>query len=210
MEKQRFPPYLSHNKIGETASQITSRMKPKNRASYWNGLNRFIALYPQIRVSEITDHHAQAFRKSLDGLSPNTINHYIGYMRTILNHAIREGRVQKNPFIWIGKERVSTNREFLTISELRRLEAARCNTDTQEAVRRAFLFSCYTGLRLGDIYKLKNTMIKDGVLTMTISKTKTPLKLKLPKMAIKLPFSHQATSFPTLRFIAPGIHLRPC
>ena len=131
-------------------------------------------------------------------------------MRTILNHAIREGRVQKNPFIWIGKERVSTNREFLTISELRRLEAARCNTDTQEAVRRAFLFSCYTGLRLGDIYKLKNTMIKDGVLTMTISKTKTPLKLKLPKMAIKLPFSHQATSFPlpaykTLRIALKGV-----
>ena len=47
---------------------------------------------------------------------------------------------------------VNTKREYLTAEEVERLFATECRYDV---MKRAFLFSCLTGLKWSDIYTLK-------------------------------------------------------
>ncbi len=73
-----------------------------------------------------------------------------------LNKAIREGLIDRNPFKLLEtKEKLQKQnaiREFLTIEELRTLIATPCR---YEIVKKAFLFSCFTGLRYSDMLTLK-------------------------------------------------------
>ena len=69
----------------------------------------------------------------------------------------KEGRplIDRNPFKLLNaKEKPQKNssiREFLTIEEVKQLMATPCRYDI---VKRAFLFSCFTGLRYSDIKSL--------------------------------------------------------
>ena len=69
----------------------------------------------------------------------------------------KEGRplIDRNPFKLLdAKEKPQKNssiREFLTIEEVKQLMATPCR---YEIVKRAFLFSCFTGLRYSDIKSL--------------------------------------------------------
>ena len=69
----------------------------------------------------------------------------------------KEGRplIDRNPFKLLDpKEKPQKNssiREFLTIEEVKQLMATPCRYDI---VKRAFLFSCFTGLRYSDIKSL--------------------------------------------------------
>ena len=69
----------------------------------------------------------------------------------------KEGRplIDRNPFKLLdAKEKPQKNssiREFLTIEEVKQLRATPCRYDI---VKRAFLFSCFTGLRYSDIKSL--------------------------------------------------------
>ena len=93
-------------------------------------------------------------------LSQNTKQRYQNGLVSALNHAVREGILQVNPFVLIpSEEKISDkdgDREFLTISELKKLIETPCR---REDVKTAFLFSCYTGLRLSDVRVLNATHI---------------------------------------------------
>ena len=97
-------------------------------------------------------------------LKPITQLNYIHYMNNILNEAVRAEVIAENPFNKIdgeGKMRVPESpREFLTIDEVKRLIDTPCGRDD---VKMAYLFSCYCGLRIGDIETLKwGDIIRDG------------------------------------------------
>lgn len=176
-------------------SHVAPDMTHNNAINYRIAIDRFSALFPLLPLDQTDETHAIAFRKSLNGLKPDTINHYVKYLRRVFREAVRIGYVEKNPFLWTHLERVYRTRAFLIHDELKRIEAADCDSD-MDIVRRAFLFSCYTGLRLGDIYRLKPDNIRNGILSLTLGKTKTPLVLPLPQIALKLPFMGQGKCFP--------------
>ena len=73
-----------------------------------------------------------------------------------LNKAIRERLIDRNPFKLLETkekpQKQNVIREFLTIEELRTLIATPCR---YEIVKKAFLFSCFTGLRYSDMLTLK-------------------------------------------------------
>ena len=86
----------------------------------------------------------------------------VGYAATVqtsfngaLNNAVREGILKSNPMKGINaKEKVhmpDSTREFLTLEELKLAMAGSC---PNEDVKKAFIFSCFTGLRLSDIRSL--------------------------------------------------------
>ena len=86
----------------------------------------------------------------------------VGYAATIqtsfngaLNNAVREGMLKANPMKAINaKEKVhipDSAREFLTLDELKLAMTGSC---INEDVKKAFIFSCFTGLRLSDIRSL--------------------------------------------------------
>lgn len=122
-------------------------------------------------------------------LHANTQAYYYKMLRYCLNYAVSEELISENPMNKIKNEekphKHRSEREFLTIDELRRLaQTPFYNT----LLKQAFLFSCFCGLRHSDIIALTWGDIKkdeNGNSQLHIIQQKT-------KEAISLPLSHEA------------------
>lgn len=97
------------------------------------------------------------------GLADSTIHLYYSNLNTIFNNAYREEKMEENPIRRIERSESpsapQTVREYLTLAELRDLISAKC---PNEIVKKAFLFACFTGLRLSDIERLEWENIRDN------------------------------------------------
>lgn len=95
------------------------------------------------------------------GLSDSTIFLYFSNLNTIFNKAYRADLIEHNPISKLETnerpQQPETEREYLTLDELHLLSQTPCKRD---AVKNAFLFSCFTGLRLSDIERLRWENIK--------------------------------------------------
>ena len=115
-------------------------------------------------------------------------------VKAIFNKAVRDGLMAFNPVQELTREErfhaPDKHREYLTADELKRFLAVEPQTYMEEVVQRAFGFSCMTGLRLGDMQRLRWSDIKDvnGVQTVSViqHKTKRPVSVPLNVLAISL------------------------
>lgn len=115
-------------------------------------------------------------------------------VKAIFNKAVREGLIAFNPIQDLAKEErfhaPDKHREYLTTDELKRFLAVETRTQAEQTVQKAFGFSCMTGLRLGDMQRLRWSDIKDtgGVLMVSIVQQKTgrPVTVPLNELAISL------------------------
>ena len=108
-----------------------------------------------------------------------------------MNKAVREGLLTANPMKSLDrKEKFQPSpedREFLTIEELRSLMALPCSN---EQVKKAFVFSCFTGLRLSDARTLtwrKVYKTPDGktlYIHVFMQKTQKPNNIPLSQEAL--------------------------
>lgn len=123
-------------------------------------------------------------------LSPKSASDYLGYFSSALNAAVRAEIISENPIMKLTPmERIKvpeSQRDFLTIDEIKRLIETPC---PREDVKQAYLFSCYCGLRLSDIYGLKwKDLVLDGEqwrVALVMQKTTTPLYLPMSNQAMK-------------------------
>lgn len=96
------------------------------------------------------------FNNGKKTLGSTTCRIFMNRLAAALNMAVREGLIDNNPFKLLDAkekpQKKSAMREFLTIEELRTLIATPCR---YEIVKKAFLFSCFTGLRYSDMMALK-------------------------------------------------------
>jgi integrase/recombinase XerD len=123
-------------------------------------------------------------------LSQNSQNGYQRILCASLYHAVREGILKSNPFATIvGKERISQKegeRAYLTLAELKRFIDAPC---LSQSLKQAFLFSCFTGLRLSDILRLcpkyiqKSADDKTEYIRLEMKKTESDVVVPLSKEA---------------------------
>lgn len=115
-------------------------------------------------------------------------------VKAIFNKAVRDGLMASNPVQELTREErfhaPDKHREYLTADELKRFLAVEPQTYMEEVVQRAFGFSCMTGLRLGDMQRLRWSDIKDvnGVQTVSViqHKTKRPVAVPLNALALSL------------------------
>ena len=128
-------------------------------------------------------------------LSNNTKKLYYAYFNDMLNRAVKEGLISKNPFLEIdSKDKPKyrdSERSYLELDEVKILAQTECvNDDT----KRAFMFSCFCGLRISDIRTLKwenikTTLDNDGRetlhLSLTQQKTSSTVSYALPHEAVK-------------------------
>ncbi|MDY6320972.1 MAG: tyrosine-type recombinase/integrase [Bacteroidales bacterium] len=103
--------------------------------------------------------------KVRDGrLSDYSLRHFGETINAIFNKALREGRIGYNPLRGLNTlERFHVpdkHREYLTPDELTRFLAVEPATETERQVQKAFGLSCMTGLRLGDVQRLRWDDIK--------------------------------------------------
>ena len=122
-------------------------------------------------------------------LHVNTQVYYYKMLRYCLNYAVSEELISANPMNKIKNEekphKHRTEREYLTIDELRKLAQTPFYNGL---LKKAFLFSCFCGLRHSDIIALTwgdIEMDDDGNSRLYIIQKKT-------KEAISLPLSQEA------------------
>jgi len=95
----------------------------------------------------------KAKKKNGDPLSSSSVSSYFNKFRASLKEAVRKKIISYNPASSIENPKVVESvREYLTLDELRAIVKAECR---YEVLKRAFIFSCLTGLRWSDIHNLK-------------------------------------------------------
>ena len=107
-------------------------------------------------------------------LHTNTIAGYWSTFRAVLHTAYRDHKIKENPNGFLDRiDTIPTEKEHLSQPELVRL----ANTDCKELVlKKAFLFSCLTGLRKSDVKVLTWKKIQpygDGGMYITVRMQKT-------------------------------------
>ena len=126
-------------------------------------------------------------------ISKGCAHHHQAVLNGALNKAVREGILQQNPMKMLDKREKfqpsPEEREFLTIEELRNLMDVPCSN---EQVKKAFIFSCFAGLRLSDVRTLtwnKIHKMPDGktlYVHVFMQKTQKPLNVPLSGEALKV------------------------
>lgn len=94
--------------------------------------------------------------KGREKYSPNTILIYYHAMALVLNKAVRDGLIVKNPLNLLDSDnkpkKNETKRVFLSREEVKKLIETPCEPND---LKLQFLFSCFCGLRHCDIMRLK-------------------------------------------------------
>jgi len=123
----------------------------------------------------------------LPRISQNSAHTYYTRFKIAIKRAYEENIIPRNYTSNIKIRKKDTKREFLTLDELKLIKE---KPYVNERVKRAFIFSCYTGLRLGDLYKLKFTdIIADGdqlFISFIDEKTREYNRINLHPTAVKI------------------------
>lgn len=130
----------------------------------------------------------EANRQWAGKLSPNTSALYYSNFEAAINEACKKGLISVNPTALVEESEKPhgepAERDYLTAEELKTLAAAKC---PNEQVKAAFLFSCFTGLRLSDIEGLTwDAIHKDGNtwgIELRMQKTRRIIYLPLSEAA---------------------------
>ncbi len=131
-----------------------------------------------IKVSAINSRWIEGFKTYLDKaqtrhgqpLGINTQASYYRVLRATINFAYKEDLIGTNPIKAVQAVRpTETERVFLTVDEVRLLANTPCKS---EPLKRAFLFSCLTGLRRSDIDRLTWEQVQQGDFCRIVFKQK--------------------------------------
>ena len=146
-----------------------------------------------VKASEIDADFCYRFAQYLTnkaGIKPTSAKTYLQKLNAILQEATEMNCMAYNPMPKISKlipKTPSKEKDYLNVEEVKRLEKAEC---PHLITKLAFLFSCYTGLRLSDIETLKWSNIQKCnnlfMLIKTQVKTNTEVRIPLAKQALEI------------------------
>lgn len=136
------------------------------------------------------DYMLTSYRPKGKPIAASTRNTYYQIFNGALNAAVRAKRILRNPFNEMDKSEKpkmpESVRSYMTIEEVRALIATPMEN---EKVKSAYLFSCFCGLRISDILRLKwkDIFVDNGQYRLAVSmqKTKEPIYLPLSNEALK-------------------------
>ena len=151
-----------------------SRLGNESRGNWgnWRSCLKHLEKYesnPDITFADITPKWVQGFKDYLEKeatawgcdfrerikdhpLSRNSKLSYFNKLRACLNQAFEERIISRNPMLGIDNFKAEEGtRMYLTLEEVKLLVQTECEYPN---IKRAFLFSCRTGLRRSDIIKL--------------------------------------------------------
>jgi len=134
----------------------------KNYANWWK------ARLKGKRLREITPADIEDAQRDLSkaGLAPQTSIHYLKFLRHVLNVAVRDGKLTRNPFAQVKMPKPPKGRlRFLSLDEETAL-SEKIGEPYRWWVRLAIL----TGLRLGELLGLKWADVQGDVLAVAPSK----------------------------------------
>lgn len=129
--------------------------------------------------------------KSIRKCSHNTSIKYISNIKKIVNLCLKNGWLQRDPFLGYKMSKREVVREVLSQDEINRIAAKAFPTNRLGIIRDIFLFSCYTGLAYADVKKLRRHEIVTGVdgekwISTQRKKTDTSSNIPLLKPALAI------------------------
>lgn len=154
-----------------------------------NALKEFSKTLPfsKINLAFLNDYKVYLVDK---GYERNTLWKYLKDFRTYLNIARLEKILFEYPF---GRNfkmpKTEARFEFLHETEFQKLKEhylSEAITDAEKPVLRAFLFSCYTSLRLSDVLELRGKNVKNDMIEFEPKKTRESETKKFVKLRIPL------------------------
>lgn len=164
---------------------ISRYRKAATIANAMSTIKKVDALFPGIFIHEMDSLFFQRLVSSMERehLRPNTIRKTAGRILAVLRRAKTDNLIMSTPRIAdILPRQETVMRDFLTMDEVRRLDATPCESPQ---TKRAFLFACFTGLRFSDVANLKHENIDGGELSIRMTKTSEPLLIPLTSNAMR-------------------------
>lgn len=141
---------------------------------------------PNALLSDVDKRFVLGLKGALaKSLGENSMNRVLQYLSAILNNCVKRGLIPTNPYLLLDKSEkprvVQAERAHLTHEELRALLSSECPDET---LKEAFLFSCFTGLRISDIKALRWENIEGDSLVKRMKKTNDVVYVPLSKNAL--------------------------
>lgn len=161
--------FLTNTKLNSNFLQYFNKLTEDRLSSIgnygnWDSTLKHLNQYTNKRVlfKDIDESFCEGFKDYLtnkvkknngESLSSSSVSSYFNKFRASLKQAVKDKIILYNPSVNVKIPKVKEKeREYLSIEELKQLEKVECR---YEVLKRAFLFSCLTGLRWSDIHKLK-------------------------------------------------------
>lgn len=173
----------------EIADLEQSKSRTKSTITvYKTILGKLTDFNPKLSFNEMDETWAESFERYLNSnlLGVNTKQKAHKTVKKFVNIALDKKIMFTDPYRTFKVKRIQANRHHLSFEELRKLIDIEVNgnlTLSNKNTLRAFLFSCYTGVRLSDCSELDSKAVINNVLTFL------PLKTKDDNIMVKIPLS---------------------
>ncbi|MGB3850490.1 MAG: site-specific integrase [Tunicatimonas sp.] len=133
------------------------RKKKKTSDIYLDELNyKFIRDFEKYIKNRTPDGHQKP-------CTQNGAMKHVERLRKMVNLAVKEEWLTKDPFAKFKLKFEKKDRGYLTRAELRRIEERDFRLERLNQTRDIFIFSCYTGLSYAEVYDLKPEHIVMGL-----------------------------------------------
>jgi site-specific recombinase XerD len=129
----------------------------------------------------------ELYLKSNIGCQHNSAMKHVKALKKIINSALANDFIKKDPFASYTISTKEVKRDCLTQLELNRLAVKDITIERLDLIRDLFIFQCYTGLAFADLAALDQKDIQvgiDGYKWIFIDRTKTGTECRIPLFPI--------------------------
>jgi integrase len=180
-------PPKSFTDFFETEIEL-QELKPDSLKMYWLTFRKLQQYRPVVYFEDLSFKFIQGFDTFLRSkwLSANSVKKHHDRLRRYINLAVSQDllKIDDNPYKKFRAKSEEPTRVYLSSDELEALEKIVFSKDVKklERARDVFLFSCYTGLRFGDVTSITPNKIEKTShgLSLTLTAQKTNKRLDLP------------------------------
>ena len=131
------------------------------------------------------------FLKTKHKCNHNTSVKYVRNFRKIINLALKNDWISKDPFRNIHNRMQRVDRDYLTKAELETMRKREFNNERLSKVRDIFVFCCFTGLAFSDVKRLSRDHLQESIdgskgIVIKINRVKTDTPCRIPLMSIPM------------------------
>ncbi|MEI6122289.1 MAG: site-specific integrase [Bacteroidota bacterium] len=187
----------------------TTLLEPTTIKRYNNALRKIEEYDPCLLVQNIDYNFLTRFELYLRDTCKNqhnTVTKEIKIIKTLFSEAQRRGLIPAGKQLNFSMNYKDVFKDFLTIEELKKL-AEIIDKDVPINIKKVlfpFVFSCFTGLRLSDLFGLKYDDLKANFTFIDITTVKTKDRLIIPISEPTQALIHKYMNFDKNRFLNPG------
>lgn len=175
--------------IGTDYADITVR-RYDNCLKYLMELVKRTHKQDDILLREVNGELVRSFDlylKTEKGCAQNTVIRYMKCFKKVINLAIANECITKNPFAGIKFHEVEVHKEFLNQWEINKIWNKKFEIERLELVKDIFIFQCYTGLAFVDVYNLRPEHISEdnnGNMWIVKAREKTNNLCNIPLLSV--------------------------